>query len=58
MIPVAVQGAAAGVASGKIYVVGGSTSTTIVANNQIYNPTTNMWSTGAAMPTAPGVTSP
>ncbi len=51
-MPTAVQGAAAGVIDGKIYVVGGATNTETVALTQIYNPATNSWSTGEAMPTA------
>jgi len=43
--------AATGVINNKIYVVGGFTMTSVIANNQIYNPTTNSWSTGAAIPT-------
>jgi uncharacterized repeat protein (TIGR03803 family) len=43
--------AATGVINNKIYVVGGFTMTSVIANNQIYNPTTNSWSAGAAIPT-------
>jgi uncharacterized repeat protein (TIGR03803 family) len=52
-IPVAVAGAATGLISGKIYVVGGFATYggEPVNNNQIYNPSTNMWTTGAAIPT-------
>ncbi len=52
-VPVAVAGAATGLISGKIYVVGGFATygEGPVSNNQIYNPSTNMWTTGAAIPT-------
>jgi uncharacterized repeat protein (TIGR03803 family) len=52
-IPVAVAGAAAGVISGKIYVVSGeeATGAPAVNNNQVYNPTTNTWTTAAVIPT-------
>lgn len=46
--------AGAGVISGQIYVVGGypgSGYSVPVADNQIYNPVTNTWSSGAALPT-------
>jgi len=49
-MPTGVQFSMAGVINGLIYVVGGATSTAVVADNQIYNPATNTWSTGAAMP--------
>jgi N-acetylneuraminic acid mutarotase len=51
-IPVPVAGAAFGVIKGKIYVVSGATTTTIVKNNQIYDPATNKWSMGKNIPTA------
>jgi len=42
-----------GAIAGKIYVVGGwNSSGAPVADTQIYNPGTNSWSTGAALPTA------
>ncbi len=52
-IPVAVAGAATGLISGKIYVVGGFATYlgAPVGNNQIYTPSTNKWTTGAAIPT-------
>jgi uncharacterized repeat protein (TIGR03803 family) len=52
-IPVPVAGAATGLISGKIYVVGGFTNyvDAPVGNNQIYSPTTGKWTTGAAIPT-------
>jgi len=43
-----------GVIGGQIYVVGGYSSSGYsvpVADNQIYNPVTNTWSSGAALPT-------
>ncbi len=51
-MPTAVQGPATGVIGGLVYVVGGTTETTTVNINQIYNPATNTWTTGAPMPTA------
>jgi hypothetical protein len=51
-IPVPVAGAAFGVIKGKIYVVSGATTSTIVNNNQIYDPVTNKWSTGKPIPQA------
>jgi len=42
-----------GVLSGQIYVVGGlNASNTIIADTQIYNPTTDTWSAGVSLPTA------
>src|SRR4029077_21216251 len=41
-----------GTIGSKIYVVGGYTATAPVADNQVYNPTTNTWTTGAALPTS------
>src|ERR1019366_1487179 len=51
-MPKSVGGSAAGVLNGQIYVIGGTHGTAIVANNQIYNPSTNTWTTGTALPTA------
>ena len=48
-MPVALEFPAAGLASGKIYVAGGLT-TTAIANNQVYNPATNTWGTAAPLP--------
>jgi hypothetical protein len=45
-------GAAVGVIKGKVYVVSGATSSTVVNNNEIYNPAKNTWTTGASIPTA------
>jgi N-acetylneuraminic acid mutarotase len=42
---------AVGVLKGQMYVVGGTSSTGIIANTQIYNPTTNTWSAGTSLPT-------
>jgi len=52
VMPTAVQAAATGVIGSKVYVVGGATSSSVVATNQIYTPGTNSWTTGAPMPTA------
>ena len=52
-IPTPVAFATAAVLNGQIYVVGGyagSTYSSPVADNQIYNPSTNTWRTGATMP--------
>ena len=53
VVPAAVAGAATGLISGKIYVVGGFATYggEPVDNNQIYNPSTNTWTTAAAIPT-------
>ena len=51
-MPTALQGPATGVIKGKVYVVGGATSSAEISINQIYNPKTNEWTTGASMPTA------
>ena len=51
-VPIALQYPMVGVLKGQIYAVGGVTDTAIVANNQIYAPTTNSWSTGTALPVA------
>ena len=45
-------GPAFGVISGKVYVVGGATSSAIVTNNEVYNLKTNTWATRAPIPTA------
>ena len=50
-MPTGVQWPMSGTIGTKIYVVGGYPATAAVANNQIYNPTTNTWSTGTAFPT-------
>jgi uncharacterized repeat protein (TIGR03803 family) len=47
-----VQWPMTGTIGSKIYVIGGYTATAAVADNQIYNPTTNTWTTGAVLPTA------
>ena len=49
---VAVWAAAAGAINGLVYVVGGATNIASVNANQIYNPGTDTWTTGAPMPTA------
>lgn len=42
-----------GVIDGKIYVVGGSVGSSELATLEMYDPTTNSWTTGLeAMPTA------
>ena len=54
-MPMALQGPATGVIGGIVYVVGGTGGATNNAEfniNQIYNPETNTWTTGAPMPTA------
>jgi uncharacterized repeat protein (TIGR03803 family) len=51
-MPTAVEWSAAGVIGTKIYVVGGYTKTTVVANNAIYDPVKGLWSTGAPIPSA------
>ncbi len=51
VMPTGVQWPMSGTIGSKIYVVGGYTASVAVANNQIYNPTTNTWSTGTAFPT-------
>lgn len=45
-------GAAVGVIKNNIYVVTGATTSAIVTNNEIYDPTTKKWTTGAPIPTA------
>jgi N-acetylneuraminic acid mutarotase len=42
---------AAAAAGGKLYVIGGVLSGTILASNEEYNPATNTWATKASMPT-------
>lgn len=42
--------AGVGVLGGLIYVVGGCTNSGVIADTQIYNPTTNTWSTGVSLP--------
>lgn len=49
-MPVAVASPTTGVINGKVYIVGGRNGSTIMANNQIYNISTNSWSTGAVIP--------
>jgi hypothetical protein len=52
-MPTAVYGPATGVIDGLVYVVGGANNSDAVVNtNQIYNPETDSWTTGAPMPTA------
>jgi len=50
-MPTARTGPFTGVVGTHIYVVGGSTSSSIVNVNEIYDTATNTWSTGAPMPT-------
>ena len=52
-MPVPVGGAATGLISGKIYVVGGfaANGSAPVDNNQVYNPANNTWTTATAIPT-------
>ena len=55
-IPTAVYGYASAVINGKIYIIGGSKSTTLlgssifVNSNQVYNPQTDKWSLAANLP--------
>lgn len=49
-LPTALAAPAVGALKGKIYVVGGVTDTSVIANNQIYNPVSNTWSAGADLP--------
>jgi Kelch motif len=52
-MPVALDGAAAAVSQGKIYLLGGFNGSTTVANIQIYNPAANAWEpTNAQLPEA------
>ncbi len=51
-IPTGVQWPMTGTIGNSIYVVGGYTSSAVVANNQIYNPVTNAWTTGPVIPVA------
>ncbi len=46
------HGVAAGVIDGKIYVVGGQTGSNSTTTFDIYDPGTDTWSMGAAMPTS------
>jgi len=39
-----------GVLGGRIFVVGGGAASGLIAATQIYNPTTNSWSTGVSLP--------
>ena len=55
-LPVPVSQAATGAANGKIYVAGGFIGGTSVTNAlRIYDIATNTWTSGANMPTSPGV---
>ena len=51
-MPTASLQPATGVIGGQIYVVGGYNGNAPLAETQIYNPTTNTWTTGVALPTA------
>src|SRR5215831_1210631 len=51
-MPTAVWNPAAAVLNGQIYVVGGiNNDNTIISDTQIYNPSTDSWSAGVALPT-------
>jgi N-acetylneuraminic acid mutarotase len=50
-LPIAVKEQATGEIAGKIYNVGGKTTSAIVKDNQIYDPVANTWSKGKPMPT-------
>jgi uncharacterized repeat protein (TIGR03803 family) len=52
VLPTAVEFPAAGTIGAKIYVVGGVTSSALVATNQVYSPASNTWTTAAPIPTA------
>src|SRR6266481_5349311 len=55
-LPVALGQATIGASNGKIYVVGGFIGGTSVTNAlRIYDIATNIWTSGANMPTSPGV---
>ena len=55
-LPVALSQAAPAAANGKIYVAGGCTGGASVTNAlRIYDIATNTWTSGANMPTSPGV---
>ena len=55
-LPVPLSQAATGAANGKIYVAGGFIGGTSVTNAlRIYDIATNTWTSGANMPTSPGV---
>jgi uncharacterized repeat protein (TIGR03803 family) len=49
-LPTAVQFPVAAALNGKIYVVGGTTATSLVGDNQVYTPGSNTWTTAAAIP--------
>jgi hypothetical protein len=51
-MPTAREAMFVGVVGTNIYVIGGGNSTEVLNVNEIYNTTTNNWSTGAPMPTA------
>jgi len=52
-VPIAVGGAAAGVANGDLYVISGfNASSSLTTANQQYNPLTNTWTSAAPIPTA------
>ncbi len=46
------RGMTSSVVNGKVYVIGGATSGTLLATNEEYDPVTNSWSAKAAMTTA------
>jgi N-acetylneuraminic acid mutarotase len=50
-MPMAVNWAMTGVLNGQIYLVGGYNGTAAIADTQIYNPATNVWSAGVSLPT-------
>jgi hypothetical protein len=51
-MPTALNWPATGVINSKVYVVGGYTGGPATTLNQIYNPATDTWSTGAPIPAA------
>ena len=50
-MPTARSGFAIAVYNNKIYVIGGTVGNAYVANNEVYDPSSNTWETKASMPT-------
>lgn len=51
-MPAALVSPVAAVLQGQIYVVGGFNNSTVVADTQVFNPSTNVWRTGVPIPVA------
>jgi hypothetical protein len=51
-MPTARDGLAAAIVSGKIYAIGGANSTGYLNTVEVYDPSSDSWSTAASMPTA------